>query len=91
MPASVFGRIPFRKCSFRRNVPLGECSFPEREENREGEMLITREEKRRKGRRDEERKEKKKKKGIEWFLPHYYFSFLPKLFGRFLEMAEPVP
>lgn len=41
--------------------------------------------------RDEERKEKEKKKAVKWFLPHYYFSFLPKLFGRFLETAEPVP
>lgn len=87
----MFGKIPFRRMLLQENVPAGECSFPEREENTKGAMLITREEKRRKGRRDEDRREKKKKKGIKWFLPHYYFSFLPKLFGRFLETAEPVP
>lgn len=60
---------------------------------RTGGKTITGEEKggRKEGRERGERKGNTKKKGIKWFVPHYYFSLLPKLLGRFLETAEPVP
>lgn len=68
-------------------------SIPKREGKRKGGKIIAGEEK---GRKQERKGKKRKKgkykeKGFKWLLPHYYFSFLPKLLGRFLETAEPVP
>lgn len=69
-------------------------SFPKREGKRKGGKMITEEtgkKKERKRKRGKERKKNTKKKDIKWFLPRYYFSFLPKLLGRLLETAEPLP
>ena len=54
------------------------------EERRKDDHRIRERKEKRKNRRERgERKENTKKKDIKWFLPHCYFSFLPKELGRF--------